>query len=129
MSQEAVHSVILKKSGNKLIYKNPNDEGLYKLFVNSLSEDHLVHLFFEANLTDGTYTQISKIKVCIRELAKEIGDTFENIEKEIKTATGLSSEVNGITEYKSFADCSKDELSLTIQTLIERGDFVNINFR
>jgi hypothetical protein len=129
MSQEAVHSVILKKSGNKLIYKNPNDEGLYKLFVNSLSEDHLVHLFFEANLTDGTYTQISKIKVCIRELAKEIGDTFENVEKEIKTATGLSSEVNGVTEYKSFADCSKDELSLTIQTLIEKGDFVNINFR
>jgi len=129
MSQEAVHSVILKKSGNKLIYKNPNDEGLYKLFVDKLSEDHLVHLFFEANLTDGTYTQISKIKVCIRELAKEIGDTFENVEKEIKTATGLSSEVNGVTEYKSFADCSKDELSLTIQTLIERGDFVNINFR
>jgi len=129
MSQEAVHSVILKKSGNKLIYKNPNDEGLYKLFVDKLSEDHLVHLFFEANLTDGTYTQISKIKVCIRELAKEIGDTFENVEKEIKTATGLSSEVNCVIEYKSFADCSKDELSLVIQTLIERGDFVNINFR
>jgi hypothetical protein len=129
MSQEAIHSVILKKSGNKLIYKNSNDEGLYKLFVNSLSEGHLVHAFFEANLTDGTYTQISKIKVCIRELAKEIGDTFENVEKEIKTATGLSSEVNGVTEYKSFADCSKDELSLVIQTLIERGDFVNINFR
>lgn len=129
MSQEAIHSVILKKSGNKLIYKNPNDEGLYKLFVDKLSEDHLVQVFFEANLSDGTYTQISKIKVCIRELAKEIGDTFEDVEREIKTASGLSSEVNGEIEYKSFADCSKDELSLTIQTLIQRGDFVNINFR
>jgi hypothetical protein len=45
-------------------------------------------------------------------------------EKIVKTYNSKSKE-----KYKSFADCSKDELSLVIQTIIEVGDFLGINFR
>ena len=31
-------------------------------------------------------------------------------------------------ELKSFGDCSKEELSLAINTIIEIGKFVNIDF-
>ena len=129
MSKEAVFSTILKKIDGRLVCKKDSDSELYKLFVSSLEEGHVVHAFFDANLDNGTLTQIAKVKACIRELAKETGETFENTERDIKIASGLCFDKDGEAYCRSFADCSKDELGLTIQTLIERGDFVGINFR
>jgi hypothetical protein len=101
---------------------------LSNVFPVSLASS-LIHAFFDANLDDGTLTQIAKVKACIRELAKETGSTFESTERDIKIASGLCFDKDGEAYCRSFADCSKDELSLTIQTIIERGDFVGINFR
>lgn len=132
-NKDAMFSVILKKSGERLIYANPAKEALYKTFVASLEEGHHVEVFFDANKDDGTLAQLAKVYACIRHLSKEIGETVEDMKLEIKKASGLCvvKEIGGekFLYCKSFGDCSKSELGLVIETLIQRGDFVNINFR
>jgi hypothetical protein len=133
MSKDAIFSTVLRKFGDKLIYANGAHESTYKTFVNSLEEGHSVQVFFDASKDDGTLAQLAKIKVCIRELAKYTGNTFEDTEIEIKKASGLCliREIEGekYIVIKSFGDCSKSDLSLAIQTIIQRGAFVNINFQ
>jgi len=133
MSKDAIFSTILKRSGDRLIYAKNTDEALYKTFVESLEEEHLVHVFFDASKDNGTLAQLAKIKVCIREIAKETGNTFEDTEIEIKKASGLCivRVVDGERYMfcKSFGDCSASDLSLAIQTIIQKGDFLNMNLR
>lgn len=121
---------LIKKNG-KLIYLNKGMQGIHREFIKNLGEGQVVEVFFESYKDDGTNLQLAKIHACIRKLAEEIGFTFEEMKKEIKRRSGLAygdlSTSNGYV--KSFADCSLEELSLVIQTIIEAGDFVNINFR
>jgi hypothetical protein len=46
-----------------------------------------------------------------------------------KRKTGLCWVSNGQEYCKSFKDCSKSELNLVIQALIEMGDFAGSNLR
>lgn len=128
-NKDAMFSVVLKKFGDKLIYANPAKESLYKQFVNALEDGQHVEVFFDANVDDGTLAQIAKIKASIRQLAKETGNTFEEMQDIIKEASGLIVEKEGQKIIKSFANCSKSELNLAIETIIQHGDFLNINFR
>jgi len=105
----------------------------YKLFLESMQHDQRAEIFIESNADTGTLPQIAKIHACIRELSKDLGYTFEDMKLEVKKMSGLCVEkvING-EKYlvcKSFGDASIDELALTIQSIIEIGDTVNINFR
>lgn len=104
---------------------SPISKDLYKQFIETLAPNQRVEVFMEATVNNGTTLQIAKIHVCIKELAKEIGYSFEDMKKVIKEKTGLIMN----EDYKSFADCSKEELALVIQSIIEVGDIVGINFR
>lgn len=126
-------STVLKKFGDKLIYANPAHEVLYKTFVNSLGEGQPVELFFDANKDDASLAQLAKAHKCIREIAKEVGETFEDTKLEIKKASGLCvvKVIDG-EKYiycKSLGDCSKEDLSAVIETIIQRGDFLRMNLR
>lgn len=105
----------------------------YKAFLKTLEEEQSVEVFLESNTDDGTLTQIAKVKVCIRELAKEVGETFEEMQAQVKRASGLcivkTIEGERYLICKSFGDCSKEELSMTIETIIEMGDRLNMNLR
>ena len=84
--------------------------------------------FFEQP-EDGSNPQLARIHAMIREIAQEIGYTFTEAKIEIKRAAGLCF-VRDKQEYcKSFADCDKDELNLTIQACIEIGDFNGMQLR
>jgi hypothetical protein len=105
----------------------------YEAFLKTLEQGQSVEVFLESNPDDGTLTQIAKIKVCIRELAKEVGETFEEMQVQVKRSSGLCLKKNIQGENylicKSFGDCSKEELSMAIETIISMGDNLNINFR
>jgi hypothetical protein len=124
---------ILKKSGGKLVYVNKADEQVYKLFVESLGNDQVVEIFFDANKDDGSLAQLAKIHKCIREIAKETGDNYEDMKLLIKKKSGLciKKEVDGevVMVCKSFANASKTDLALVIETIIQIGDLVGINCR
>lgn len=105
----------------------------YETFLKTLEQDQSVEVFLESNPDDGTLTQIAKIKVCIRELAKEVGETFEEMQVQVKRSSGLCvAKKIGDERYlicKSFGDCSKEELSMAIETIITMGDALNMNLR
>jgi len=126
-----IFTVKLVKKNNKLIHKNKGELSLYEAFVNSIDENQEVEVFFETLDGSGTKPQLAKIHVCIRELASTTGYTFEEMKKEIKHRAGLAiGDLNTADGYvKSFANCSVDELSSVIETIIEAGELVGIDFR
>jgi hypothetical protein len=124
---------ILRKDGGKLIYTSKADETIYKLFLDSLEPGQTVEIFLDANKDDGTLAQLAKIHKCIREIAKETGDNYEDMKLLIKKKSGLciKKEVDGevVMICKSFANASKTDLGLVIETIIEIGDMTGINCR
>jgi hypothetical protein len=125
MEKDNIVNIRLKKVGNTLRYANTLDKVQYEEFINTLTEGQVIEVFIEANKDTGTNAQLAKIHTCIRKLATEIGYTFEEMKLEIKMRSGL---VYGDLKTKSFADCSKEELSLVIETLNEVGQMVNLSF-
>ena len=120
---------ILKKVDGELIHTIKAKGTLYKNWIKELPEGAKVEIFVSVSGEDGTNAQLAKIHAMIRDLANEIGNTFQEIKLETKRKTGLCF-VRDNQEYcKSFKDCSKQELNLVIQSLIEMGDFVNMNLR
>jgi hypothetical protein len=124
---------ILRKDGGKLVYITNADEAIYKLFLDSLEPGQTVEIFLDANKDDGTLAQLAKIHKCIREIAKETGDNYEDMKLLIKKKSGLcvKKDVDGETVMicKSFANASKTDLALVIETIIEIGDMVGVNCR
>jgi hypothetical protein len=123
----------LVKHEGKLQYVESGHSAKYKAFVASLEEGQVVDHFMDANVDTGTLPQLAKIHKCIRELAKDIGYSFEDMKLEVKKKAGLciKKEIGGemYMVCKSFSKCSKDELGLAIQTIIDFGDMTGINFR
>lgn len=105
----------------------------YKLFLDGMQDNQKAEIFIESNADTGTLPQIAKIHACIRELSKEMGYSFEDMKLEVKKISGLCVEKTIQGERylvcKSFGDASIDELGLVIQSIIDLGDGVNINFR
>jgi hypothetical protein len=118
----------VKKNG-RLEFSSLSSSKQYELFVSHLPEGQIVEFFYEATHDDGTLPQLAKLHVMIKALAMHIGETAENMKLLVKDRAGLciAREVSG-KEYflaKSFAECSKQELSLAIQAAIEIGEEVN----
>ena len=118
--------------GKKLNPATKAQEANYKNFLLGLEANQKVDIFFEAGVDNGTLPQLAKCHVCIRELAKETGTSFEDMKLIIKRMAGLciEKEIEG-NKYmlcKSFADCSIDELGLAMQAIIQAGETVGINF-
>ena len=99
-----------------------------EIFVSNIPEGAIVEFFYELQHDDGTLPQLAKLHVMIKQLATHIGESVENMKLLVKDKAGLciAREVSG-KEYflaKSFADCSREELSLAIQAAIEIGEQV-----
>lgn len=98
--------------------------GKYSLanYVKNVEEGATIQVTYEELSTDGTYAQISKLQACTRELAKYLGYSHEEVKDMIKVKAGL---YNSEGDIKSFADCSKEELSLAIQSALDLGEQVD----
>lgn len=109
-----------------------NDAELIKFnqFIYNLEDNQEVEFFLEADNANKTNTQLAKVHVCIRKLATEMGYTFEEMKLEIKRQAGLAyGDLNTSDGYvKSFADCSKEEMTLVFEALNQAGEIVNLQF-
>jgi hypothetical protein len=118
---------MVKKNG-KLSFANDKSRLGYQIFIDKLSEGQLVDMYIDITDNKHSGAQLKKVHACIRELATESGYTFEEMKLLVKKQAGLCIEAEGILECKSFAECSKDEISLAIGACIEIGVIYNINF-
>lgn len=103
----------------------------FELFVSHIPEGQIVEVFYEEQHDDGTLPQLAKLHVLIKQLSMHIGESVENMKLLVKDRAGLciAREVSG-KEYflaKSFAECSKEELSLAIQAAMEIGEDVGFS--
>jgi hypothetical protein len=118
------------KRNGRLEFASLSAAKQYELFVSHIPEGQIVEFFYEEQHDDGTLPQLAKLHVLIKQLAMHIGETVENMKILVKDKAGLciAREVSG-KEYflaKSFAECSKDELSLAIQAAMEIGEEVGL---
>jgi len=128
MSKQNFFSNLVKKNG-KLEHSIKTKETIYNKFVDSLPEGTKLEIFVSVSGPKGSNAQIAKIYVMLRELAAEIGYSFEEMKLIIKRKTGLCFNKNGQEYCKSFGDCDKIELNSVIQNIIEIGDELNSNLR
>jgi hypothetical protein len=114
---------ILKKDKHQLVYSSQKDETKFKVFKDALQDGMLVEVYMEIQKDDGTLAQLAKIHSMLRALCNHTGDTFEDMKLIVKKRSGLciEKELDGsmFLHCKSFGDCSRDELSLAIQTIQE----------
>ena len=114
---------LLKKKGDTLEFVNSKDEIKYQAFKKAIPDEMLVETYMEIQKDDGTLAQLAKIHAMIRQLCMHTGDSVEDMKLIVKKRTGLCIEKNidGSTflHCKSFGDCSRDELSLVINTIQE----------
>lgn len=101
----------------------------YQNFLNSLPEGAKLEIFIGVSDQKGSNPQLARLHAMIREIAQEIGYTFEETKLIVKRKSGLCFSKNKSEYCKSFADCDRAELNLAIQTCIEIGDFSNMNLR
>jgi hypothetical protein len=112
-------SSILTKKDSKLGYSNKRDKLLYDLFLDKIKDGEEVEIFMCIKGKKGSPAQIAKIHASIRELAGELGFSFDDMKLIVKQKAGLCYEVEdeGTKRVmcKSFGDCSNTELTLAIE--------------
>jgi hypothetical protein len=114
-----------RKKHGQLEFKFKTEELLFQQLVKNLREGACVSIMVDFAADDGRLSQIAKLKAGTREIAKESGHTFIEIEQRIKKDSGLYEEIEQI--YKSFGNCSVEELSSAIQVMILLGETCGIN--
>lgn len=125
-----MHNVVIayvKKDG-LMVPANESEAARLRLFNASLKEGAVVEVYLsETNDVDKTAGQLAKVHALIRELANFTGHTFNEMKDEIKKRAGLW-KITGTRpedrELKSFAECSKEELSAAIENCIELGNLL-----
>jgi len=98
-------------------------------FLKNLPDDVKLEMFIGVTTDKGSNPQLARIHAMIRQLANDIGYTFEEIKLQVKRKAGLCFTRNKTEYCKSFADCDKDDLNLAIQACIEIGDFSGAQLR
>lgn len=111
---------LIKKNG-KLTYASPQDKLAYDIFISKLEEGQIVEMYIDLASVDHSKAQLAKVHACIREMAKESGYTFDEMKCLVKDHAGLAYKDGLMINYKSFGDCSKDELMLAIEACIQIG--------
>lgn len=124
---------LMRKSGSGFKYVKPKDELKYQQFFNKLEENQLVEMYIDPQDDDANLGQLARVHAMIREIAHYTGDTFEEMKLKVKRKSGLCIETTIDGEKflycKSFADCSKEEISLAIESVREIAAFLNYSIQ
>lgn len=101
-------------------------------FFKGLKEGQVVEVYYSILDTNNkTLTQLAKAHVLIKQLSSHTGSSFDEMKKEIKRRCGLY-EVVEIGEkedkikFKSFKDCSKEELGKAIEECITVSNILGL---
>lgn len=113
----------------KLIVSSPSEFHKLEAFSKSLADGVIVDVYYSAELdaSEKTLGQLAKVHVLIKQLADDTGYTSNEMKKLVKETASLYTHEGVEKDLKSFADCSKSELSAAIQACIEIGKNVGSN--
>jgi hypothetical protein len=101
----------------------------YDNFFKEHKDGVRVEIFIGVQDGKGSNPQLARVHAMIREIANELGYTFEEVKLQVKRKAGLCFMKNNKEYCKSFAKCDKEELNLAIQAALEIGDFSGMQLR
>jgi hypothetical protein len=104
-------------------------ETKYNKFLKEMPDGVRIELFIGVQDGKGSNPQLARVHAMIREIANEIGHTFEEVKLQVKRKAGLCFVKNNVEHCKSFGKCDKEELNLAIQACLEIGDFSGMQLR
>lgn len=113
----------------KISYPIKVNESRINNFLANAPEGARVEMFISISDEKGSNAQLARIHAMCREIANELGYTFQEVKLQVKRQAGLCFTKNNSEYCKSFAQCDRAELNLAIQACIEIGDFSNMNLR
>lgn len=128
MSYNCVNFNVIKGKNNILEFQTSTDKKLKKIFDQQMFEGQQARVFIETKNKKGpNNNQLARIHACTKQLALEVGQSFEKMKNDIKEHAGIN--IHYINEYQtnSFADCTSDEIQLVIQSIKEIGEMLNVN--
>ena len=100
-----------------------------KSFLSNLKDGTKLEIFISASDSKGSNAQLARLHAMIREIANDLGYTFEEVKLIVKRGVGLCFMRDKQEYCKSFADCDAAELNLAIQECIRLGDEAGIQLR
>ena len=122
------------KLNNKkeLVFANNFEKAKYDNYIKELLPETSLEVYYSiiSNSESKTLTQLAKVHVLIRELAKTTGYTEQEMKDIVKDNAQIY-EFNSESErvLKSFTDCNKEELGRAIEACIHIGDDLDLNLR
>ena len=118
----------IKKDG-QLVPASEREAGKLKLFNMALKEGETVEMDLSVTSdNDKSLGQLAKVHALMRELANASGHTIDEIKDQVKIKAGLYKITEtGKKEFKSFTNCSKEDLSNAIETCISIGHLIGCN--
>lgn len=118
--------VIITEKGEILRPASPEDLSKLKLYHMSLKAGTEIEAYLQiASDPNKTNGQLAKAHALIKEIANSTGHTTEEIKEVIKERAGLYDEAS--SKFKSFADCSKQDMSNVIEHCIALGSELGIH--
>jgi hypothetical protein len=111
------------------VFASEKEKGKYQRMLEHLKPGNKLHVMYEVVKDDHSLVQLAKVHALIRELAHCTGNDFEDVKLEVKRRAGLTvkskdNEGKPLEFVKSFADCSKEQLSMAIEACILIGEDV-----
>ena len=110
-----------KNAEGNVIFKTQSDKKIYDEYMKNLQPEEELEVHFSKIKDNGTYAQLSKLHVSIREIANHTGHTVDEIKDLIKQRAGFSWNDQTDDVQKSFSVMSKEELSLCIEETMNLG--------
>lgn len=126
-----MHNTTIKViiSGDKILPASVEDVGKLKLFHAGVKPGQELEAYITVLVNDEkTAGQLAKAHALIREIANSTGHTLEEIKLIVKEKAGLYIPATSSTSasFKSFADCTKQEMSKAIEVCIALGHDLGI---
>jgi len=121
-----MYSAVLIKKDSKMGFSSKQDKILFNLFLEKLKEGDMVEIFISPKGKKANSAQISKVHACIRVLATELGYSFNDMKNIIKERSGLADYTDDGMIFKSFAECTSEEISSAIESCNDLGRDMNI---
>lgn len=117
---------MLRNADGKLEYVNKSDKDLFKKYTDGMKVGERVKIMVDFSKEDGIAIQRARVHAMIGDMAKETGNEFDEIKKEVKRRAGL---FNPDESLKSFGTCSMIDLTAAIQAAMSLGEYFGMTLK
>lgn len=115
-------SILYELKEGKLVFKREIDKLKFDLYVKNLKDGDIIEVTHEEQSPEGSLAQLAKVHACIGELSKFLGYDKDELKELVKHKANLYT-TDG--DYKSFRNCTKEELSQAIEAVLTIGQAVD----